>query len=56
VKEGYWEKFISDMEYNLYGDQNKIWKMLRMKKSIKSQKDADKHDNLRRVDHFENLY
>jgi hypothetical protein len=28
LKEGYWEKFISDMEYNLHGGQKRIWKML----------------------------
>ena len=32
IKQGYWEKFSSDMEHDLYGAQKKVWGMLRNRK------------------------
>ncbi|KAH0948761.1 hypothetical protein HN011_004175 [Eciton burchellii] len=32
LKKGYWEKFTSDMEHDIYRDLQKVWKMLRNKK------------------------
>jgi hypothetical protein len=32
IKEGYWENFTADMEYDIYGAQKKVWKLIRSKK------------------------
>jgi len=29
IKHQFWEKFLTDMEYDLYGSQKKIWNTLR---------------------------
>jgi hypothetical protein len=29
IKEGYWESFTADMEYDIYGAQKKVWKLIR---------------------------
>ena len=32
IKEGYWESFTADMEHDIYGAQNKVWKLIRRTK------------------------
>jgi len=32
IKEGYWENFTADMEYDIYGAQKKVWKLIRSTK------------------------
>ena len=32
IKEGYWESFTADMEYDIYGGQKKGWKLIRSTK------------------------
>ena len=32
LKAGYWERFIADMEHDIYGAQKKIWKLIRRTK------------------------
>ena len=32
IKEGYWENFTADMEYDMCGAQKKVWKLIRSTK------------------------
>lgn len=57
IKKEHWEKFTKDIEYDFYGSQKRVWKMLRSsKKQVNEYREINPLEIDRCIDYFKQMY
>lgn len=57
LKSGFWEKFSKDLEHDMYGNQKRIWKVLRgLKKAMNENIEVRTINEETWTNYFETLY